>query len=215
LAQRLRWSDNRFHSISWASGRIRTSLHDRPPSSPLGTWASTTADRRLVLFHPSLSNSRKRLKEWLLHCTLAKNSYRTICSSVRPVFAFADTQILRERNRPFSQLVFGLNINQPGPEALDQSFPHVDIILSPDPLDTNSSRAQQHGRLDSPHWTAPSLPLVPPIFVHAESKTSDGPKRVAFVEHQCSVRQAEKFRHLILSQRLRRKGLRAPQLYLG
>jgi len=31
-----------------------------------------------------------------------------------------DIQILRERNRAVSQLVFRLNINQPGPEALNQ-----------------------------------------------------------------------------------------------
>jgi hypothetical protein len=37
-----------------------------------------------------------------------------------PRFAFADTQILRERNRAFAQLVLKLNINQPGPEVLYQ-----------------------------------------------------------------------------------------------
>jgi hypothetical protein len=30
-----------------------------------------------------------------------------------PVFAFADTQVLCQRNRPFSKLVLRLNINQP------------------------------------------------------------------------------------------------------
>ena len=67
-----------------------------------------------------------------------------------PVFAFADTQILRERNRPFSKLVLRSNINQPGPEALYQIISKRGHLGRPDPLDTNSSRAQQQFRLSSP-----------------------------------------------------------------
>ena len=50
-------------------------------------------------------------------------------------------QILRERNRPFSQSVLRLSINQPGPEALNWVIPKSGHLPSPDPLDTNSSRA--------------------------------------------------------------------------
>src|SRR5271166_47448 len=60
------------------------------------------------------------------------------------------TQILRERNRPFSQLVLGLNISQPGPEALNQIISKRGHLPRPDPLDTNSSRPLQHFRLDRP-----------------------------------------------------------------
>jgi hypothetical protein len=48
---------------------------------------------------------------------------RTIGQSLRPIARIriaVDIQILRERNRPFSQLVLRLNIKQPDPEALDQ-----------------------------------------------------------------------------------------------
>ena len=60
----------------------------------------------------------------------AKKTYRTICSFDPPVFAFGDTQILRERNRAFSRLVLRLNINRPGPETLNQLRPNVDICLA-------------------------------------------------------------------------------------
>ncbi len=48
---------------------------------------------------------------------------RTIGQSLGPIARIriaVDIQILRERNRPFSQLVLRLNIKQPDPEALDQ-----------------------------------------------------------------------------------------------
>jgi hypothetical protein len=80
----------------------------------------------------------------------AKETSRTICSSVRPVFAFTDTQNLRERNRPFSKLVLRSNRSQPGRKALNQIISEGGHLPSPDPLDTNSSRALQHCRLDSP-----------------------------------------------------------------
>jgi hypothetical protein len=59
-------------------------------------------------------------------------------------------QILRERNRPFSQLVLRLNINQPGPEAPHKIVSKRGHLPNPDPLNTNSSPAQQHRRLGSP-----------------------------------------------------------------
>ena len=97
---------------------------------------------------------RQRSKEWSLpgHITAlpAQNTCQTICSSVGPVFAFADTQILRERYRPFCQLVLRLNINQPGPEALYQFISKRGHLPGTDSLDTNSSRAQQQFRLDNP-----------------------------------------------------------------
>jgi len=47
------------------------------------------------------------------------------------------------------------DINQPGPEALNQIISKGGHLPGPDTLDTNSSRALQHCRLDSParpHW---------------------------------------------------------------
>ena len=61
-----------------------------------------------------------------------------------------DIQILRERDRAFSQLVLRLNTNQLGPEVLNQIISKRGHFPTPDPLDTNSSRAQEHCRLDSP-----------------------------------------------------------------
>ena len=84
-----------------------------------------------------------------------------------PVFAFADTQILRERNRPFSELVLRSNINQPGAEALNQIISKTGTsawpIFSEHKLLTGASALS----VGQSYWTAPSLPLVPPIFVHA------------------------------------------------
>ena len=50
-----------------------------------------------------------------------------------PRFRIAVIQILRERNRPFSQLVLRLNINQPGPEALYQIISKRGHLPRPDP----------------------------------------------------------------------------------
>jgi hypothetical protein len=46
-----------------------------------------------------------------------------------------DIQILRERYRPFCQLVLRLNINQPGPEALNQIISKRGHLPSPEPKD--------------------------------------------------------------------------------
>ena len=74
-----------------------------------------------------------------------------------PVFAFADTQILRERNRPFSQLVSGRTSTN---LVLRRSPGH---LPSPDLLDTNSSRVPQHCRSDSPMGIF-TLEMSEPVF---------------------------------------------------
>jgi hypothetical protein len=43
-------------------------------------------------------------------------------------------------------------MNQRGREALNQIISKRGHLFGPDPLDTNSPRAQQHWRLDSPIW---------------------------------------------------------------
>jgi hypothetical protein len=109
-------------------------------------------------FEPRYSSQRSQIQESngndfcgrLLEATTGTEDVPDNLLARCPVFAFADTQILRERNRPFSHLVLRLNINQPGPEALYQIICKRGHQPGPDPLDTNSSPAQQHCRLGSP-----------------------------------------------------------------
>src|SRR5271165_3890126 len=63
--------------------------------------ASPVANRRVVLSHASLSNSRKRSKEWLLTAITSLPAKRSTGQSARPfaLVSDCDVPILRERNR--------------------------------------------------------------------------------------------------------------------
>ena len=106
-----------------------------------------------------LRSHRKNLRRGRLEATTGKEDVQDNLLARCTVFAFADTQISSRTQSTLLSIGLRLNINQPGPEALNQIISKRGHQPRSDPLDTNSSRAQQRCRLDSPtgplhrcHW---------------------------------------------------------------